>query len=268
LSVTEIATLIRDPYAIYARRVLRLESLDPLRPMPDARLRGTVLHRVLERFVRERPDRETPAEAAARFQALTRAVLAEAVPWPAARALWQARLDRAAPFFLRLDASTGGVPVVIERIGATLVAPFDVTLTARPDRIDRLPGGAVHIYDYKTGSPPSAKQQRHFDKQLLLTAAMAMKGAFDALGDRAEVSGVSYVGLGAKPKIETIPLTTAEIEDVWDGLVHLVGEYLSPGRGYASRRAMFGSVWPGDYDHLARFGEWDMTDLPSPGDVG
>ncbi len=268
LSVTQITTLLRDPYAIYAQHILRLHRLDPLRPMPDARLRGTVLHRVLERFVVERPEREVPDAAALRFHRVTQTVLAETVPWPAARALWQARLDRAAAFFLRVDAGSGGVPVVVERAGATPVEPFDFTLKARPDRIDRLPNGQVHIYDYKTGSPPSKAQQKHFDKQLLLTAAMANRGAFAALGGTASVASVSYVGLGSTPKIETTDLTPDEIGDVWDGLVHLVGEYLSPAKGYASRRAVFGAAFPGDYDHLARFGEWDMTDTPDPRDVG
>ncbi|MGQ0564603.1 MAG: double-strand break repair protein AddB [Gemmobacter sp.] len=267
LWVTQITTLLRDPYAIYAGHILRLDRLDPLRPLPDARLRGTVLHRVLECFVRERPDREDPAAAALRFHDVARALLAEAVPWPAARALWQARLDRAAAFFLRVDAG-GGVPVVVERGGATPVAPFDVTLKARPDRIDRLPNGQVHIYDYKTGSPPSKAQQRHFDKQLLLTAAMAQRGAFKALDGPASVALVSYVGLGAKPKVESTDLTPEDIADVWDGLVHLVGEYMARTKGYASRRAVFGAAFPGDYDHLARFGEWDMTDTATPEDVG
>ena len=266
LSVTQITTLLRDPYAIYARHILRLNKLDPLRPMPDARLRGTVLHRVLERFVRERPDREPPDAAARRFHQVSAEVLSDAVPWPAARALWQARLDRAAGFFLRVDAG-GGQPLVVERAGATPVAPFDFTLKARPDRIDLLPNGQVHIYDYKTGAPPSAKQQKHFDKQLLLTAAMAERGAFAAIGV-AGVASVSYVGLGSNPRIETTDLTPEDTADTWDGLVHLVAEYLSLSKGYASRRAVFGAAFPGDYDHLARFGEWDMTDAPEPGDVG
>ncbi len=36
LSLTEIETLIRDPYAIYARHLLRLRPLPPLRPVADA----------------------------------------------------------------------------------------------------------------------------------------------------------------------------------------------------------------------------------------
>jgi ATP-dependent helicase/nuclease subunit B len=53
LSITEIQKLIRDPYAIYARHVLRLAPLDPLRPEADPRLRGTVLHKILETYLRE-----------------------------------------------------------------------------------------------------------------------------------------------------------------------------------------------------------------------
>ena len=267
LFVTQIGKLLRDPYAIYAGHILRLTPLDPLRPMPDARLRGTVLHRVLERFVRERPERERPEAAAERFVLVSRAVLAEQVPWLATRVLWQARLDRAAGFFLRVDAG-GGQPVVIERGGTVQVLPFDFRLSARPDRIDLLGDDRVHIFDYKTGAPPTRQQQKFFDKQLLLTAAMAERGAFAALGGKVDVAGVSYVGLGAKPRVEHTALSPGEVDDIWDGLVHLIGAYLSPRKGYASRRAVFDTRQRGDFDHLARFGEWEMTDPPMPQDVG
>ena len=51
LSVTQIKTLVRDPYAVYANKVLGLSPLDGLRPRADARLRGILLHRVFEMFV-------------------------------------------------------------------------------------------------------------------------------------------------------------------------------------------------------------------------
>lgn len=66
LALTAIARLIRDPYAIYARHVLRLYPLDPLHPVADARDRGTAFHLILERFVRQRPPGETLAAARAR----------------------------------------------------------------------------------------------------------------------------------------------------------------------------------------------------------
>ncbi|WP_128255081.1 double-strand break repair protein AddB [Falsirhodobacter deserti] len=262
LAVTGIRTLIRDPYAIYARHVLRLKPLDPLRQTPDARLRGSVLHRILETFVRDGGD---PTHA--RLMATAAQVLAEDVPWPAARALWLARMERAAEFFLALERSSDAEPVWLEESGGVPVEPLDFRLTARPDRIDRLPDGTLHIVDYKTGTPPTQKQQAAFEKQLLLEAAMAERGGFKALGPT-PVSRVSYIGLGTKPKIEATEITEQILGQVWEQLHALVGQYMNRGQGYSARRAVFEDRMAGDYDHLARFGEWEMQDPSVPEDVG
>ena len=63
LSVTAVSRLIRDPYAIYAARVLRLRALDPLRPLPDAAERGNVLHDIVRRFLTPPPGPADPPEA-------------------------------------------------------------------------------------------------------------------------------------------------------------------------------------------------------------
>ena len=267
LAVTGIKTLIRDPYAIYARHILRLYPLNPLRPSPDALLRGSVLHLVLENFTRDRPGGEAREAARERLMAGALAVLETEVPWPAARALWLSRLNRAADFFLGVEAALGGDPVVIEKQGEVALTGLPFRLTAKPDRIDALPDGRVHIFDYKTGTPPSPKQQEMFDKQLLLEAAMVTRGAFKGLDGPREVAGITYIGLGSAPKAMTSNPDEAMLGKVWEELHALIGEYLIPDRGYAARRAMFGERFPGDYDHLSRFGEWEMTDMPVPEDV-
>lgn len=267
LSVTEVSTLIRDPYAIYARHLLGLFPLHPLRATPDARLRGTVIHRILEAYAQGPIGSETPEAALNRLKALTTALLADEVPWPAARTLWQARLNRAAPFLVRLDAASEGRPVILEKSGRATLDPDDFVLTARPDRIDLLPDARVHVIDYKTGAPPSEKQQRHFDKQLPLTAAMVERGGFPTLGRR-RVARITYVGLGATPKAETTEVTPELTAAVWAELGKLIAAYMNPAKGYASRRSVAGVRFGGDYDHLARMGEWQMTDPPQPEDVG
>src|SRR6056300_308313 len=99
LSVTEIKRLIRDPYAIYAKHVLRLRPLDPLMRQPDALRRGIVVHDIFEAFitcVRDDPSQLTSAhlmQVADRF-------LVHAVPWPEIRLLWQAKLAREADWFI------------------------------------------------------------------------------------------------------------------------------------------------------------------------
>ncbi len=266
LALTRIRTLIRDPYAIYAQYILRLKPLDPLRPKPDARDRGTALHRILERFVRERPELERQDAARTRLLAIGADVLAEETPFPSARTLWLARLERAADHFLYQDQKHGGHALQVEKQGRTPVNGTDFTLSGTPDRIDILPDGRLHLIDYKTGTPPTKAQQTVFDLQLHLAAAMAERAGFTP--HPIEVALISYIGLGAGEKIEETPLTPEEINAIWERFVSLIQAYSDPKTGYASRRAVFDTRYPGDYDHLARFGEWDMTERAETIKVG
>ena len=266
LALTRVATLIRNPYEIYARYILRLRKLEPLHRSPDARLRGSTLHKILENFVRQR--RADSREAArAQLLGVAESVLLDEVPWPAARALWLARLARSADFFLDNDGIDGGLPVGLEDTGRVRLDPLDFSLFGTPDRIDLLPDGRLHIIDYKTGTPPSEAQQRLFDKQLLLAACMAERGGFRQLGP-SEVAKITYVGLGSTPKLVSTPMTSEVTGETWSALQRLVARYMARETGYTARRAMFETQFPGDYDHLSRFGEWEMTDRATPETVG
>jgi len=267
LSLTRIGLLIRDPYAIYCRYILRLHRLDPLRHEPDAALRGQILHLILEAFVKDRPSAETPVQAKARLMDTATRILAEQVPWPAARALWLARLARAADFFLTVDSRDGGIPVALEGKGGVTLTPQNFRLTGTPDRIDRLPDGRLHIIDYKTGTPPTQAMQKAFDKQLLLAAAMAERDAFKGL-EASEVAKITYVGLGTNPKVEETEITPQITAEVWEGLHALIAHYAHHGAGYTARRAVQKERFTGDYDHLSRHGEWDTTAPPNSESVG
>ena len=267
LSLTRIATLIRDPYAIYARYILNLLPMDPLRPKPDQRDRGNALHAILELFVRQRPPVEDRATARLRLMAIAARVLAEHTPFPSARLLWLARLERAADHFLRQDSKHGGTALMIEENGSIRLSEADFTLFGTPDRIDELADGRLHLIDYKSGSPPTKMQQKLFDKQLLLAAAMAEKGGFASLGPR-EVVRISYIGLGPGEKLEETDIIAAELDELWARFVTLIQRYAQPGTCYTARRAIFESRHPLDYDHLSRFGEWQMSDHATGFDVG
>ena len=63
LSVTEIETWLRDPYAIYARHILRLRALDPLEQNADAADYGVIVHKAVAACIAglpARPTRTTP----------------------------------------------------------------------------------------------------------------------------------------------------------------------------------------------------------------
>src|SRR6056297_3942879 len=267
-SVTEIKRLIRDPYAIYARHVLRVRPLDPLMKVPDALLRGTVLHEVLDRFIKD-TQQDDALCTRDHLIALTESVLAQNVPWAEARAIWRARMDRVADWFIDGELARRQIarPAALEQSGAATLRNLGVTLKAKADRIDIDDTGSLHIYDYKTGKPPSAKEQQYFDRQLLLEAAIAEQAGFGQIAP-APVARATFIGLGSKPDTVAAPLDKEPVAKVWAEFEELMRAYLEPDRGYTARRAVFKKADKGDYDQLARFGEWDITDPPDTAGVG
>ncbi|MCX7301689.1 MAG: double-strand break repair protein AddB [Rhodobacterales bacterium] len=267
LSVTAIGRLIRDPYSIYAEKVLRLSPLDPLTPLADAPLRGTILHRVFEKFIRSGIDPSHPAARDRLVDVATR-VLAAECPWPTVRHLWLARLDRIAGWFVETEVERRrlATPHHYEIKGAATISDLEFTLTAKADRIDISPDGRAMIYDYKTGAPPSDKEQRAFEKQLLLEAAMVERGGFPGIPAQ-PVLGARFIGVGTKPVEVPAPLTDIPAVQVWTELRDLISRWRDPLRGYSSRMAIKRNGLAGSYDHLARFGEWDQSTPVTPEDI-
>jgi double-strand break repair protein AddB len=265
LSVTQIETLIRDAYAIYAYKILGLKPIDPLGRPPDFRERGMVFHHILERFIREIGDHlPEPGEARILLLEATDAVLAEEVPWPDTRRIWRARIVRAAGWFLEGEARRRAVgrPEGLEVKGMmTVAAPGGAfTLTARADRIDRLADGGAAIFDYKAGAPPSEKQiEQGFNQQLHLQAKILMAGGFERLGPLEAKIG-AYLGLtgsGDGGKEQVVDDLPAEVAAHWARFEALIAAYDRVETPYISRGRAEMQKFEGDYDHLARRGEWE-----------
>ncbi|WP_342071840.1 double-strand break repair protein AddB [Yoonia algicola] len=260
-SVTEIKTLIRDPFAIYARKTLRLNALDPLVPTADAPLRGTLIHKILELFIKAG---HGPNDRAALMQ-IAEDVFVEHCPWPTIRAQWMARLARSADQFLADEGARQAFAPehLLEKFGEIIVAPSGVTLTCKADRIDLTPSDEALIYDYKTGAVPTGPMQEKFDKQLLLEAAMVERGAFKDVGNK-PVLAATFIGVNTTMKNSDAPLDKHPPEQVWGELEELFAAWHEIDRGYTARIALFSKSDISDYDHLSRFGEWDTHDKPTP----
>jgi ATP-dependent helicase/nuclease subunit B len=278
-SVTEIETLRRDPYAIYARRILELRPLDPLIRDPSAAERGQMFHDILHRFSTSGVE---PGAAGAldRLLEIGREVFdaeelpadVDAVWWPRFAALapqiveWE-RTHRPAAASARLsEAKADKVPV-----GAT-----GVTLSGRADRIDLRSSSLADILDFKTGSYPS-KRQAHMlvAPQLSLEGALLKRGAFADAGSRIPAE-LAYVRLKASGEVAEESILTfnrqarsAEelSDDAWARLEKLVAFYGDEKHGYLSRALPFHEQdVSGDYDHLARVLEWSAGDGEAEGE--
>lgn len=274
LFVTDIETWIRDPYALYAKRILGLRALDPPDQPPDARLRGNVIHSVLESFLKTYPA-DLPDEAATltKLQALGRVAFGAWLERPEIAALWWPRFNRAMQWFIGWETArrnSGIHPVLLERKGLlNISAPAgNFALQAKADRIDRnATDGQLSVLDYKTGRPPSAKQvQTGLSPQLALEAAIARAGGFEDLPP-AEIAELVYIRLsggGAEPgearRIEgtsRTPIPSAD-ELASEALARLsawVARFDDPQMPYLSRPRPQFVDYAGDYDHLARTAE-------------
>jgi len=178
--VTDVDRLKADPYAFYAKRMLRLAPLDPVDADPTAAWRGSAVHLVLEQWTTE--DDCDPARLRGRAEAL----LDDPGVHPMLRALWQPRLMEAIDFIGRKMAeglAIGRRPALAEVEGEAVLA--GITLCGRVDRLDRCADGSLAIVDYKTGQPPRPKAvAAGFAMQMGLLGAIARKGGF------AEIQGV------------------------------------------------------------------------------
>lgn len=266
LSVTEIETWIRDPYAIYAKHVLKLDPLDPLDEELDAADRGALIHDVLHRFFRDGGAAD-PDSAFDRLRDIGRELFAGLPDAPEIKAFWWRRFLRAAAWFARFHA---GEAANISRSFTELRGEIELAgpagpfrLSARADRIDVRTDGTLSILDYKTGQVPSGSQVASgLSPQLSLEAAMAAEGGFDEAGvPKASVGRLTYVALsGATPPgavHEITKKTPAELAaEALAGLERKIAGFDDPKTPYLSRpHPMFLSRF-GPYDHLARVKEW------------
>lgn len=269
LPVTRIETWVRDPYAIYAREILRLRSLDPPDMAMDARARGSAIHRAFEALAKAYEDGDPPSPEAVFELSLVEALDAAGVSLPA-MARERALARRLAGWAARFEAErrADGRGFLIEREGRLEILaggrPF--TVTAKADRIE-LQGNLAHVLDFKTGAAPSRKQiERGFSPQLTLTAAIVMGGGFEGVA-RAEPGELLYVRVTGRRTPGEIqqPLPAAatreEAERALAGLTARVARFRNPGQAYRSWAApqFIGDRGIGDYDHLARVFEWHVT---------
>ena len=73
------------------------------------------------------------------------------------------------------------------------------------------------------------------------------------------------MGLGSERKVVRAPLADTILDDTWNDLQALLRTWMD--RGYSARMAVEREEEEGNYDHLARYGEWDHTTPVTPLDL-
>ena len=270
LSVTEIETWLADPYAIYARRILRLEALKPLEEATDAADYGALVHKGMQHFLDDVGASWPPDGSERLCRAMERA-LAEAGLRQALQEWWRPRLLRIAAWVARRERERRlSQPSLIrgEVKGEwSLAVPRGFVLVGRADRIERRADGRLAILDYKTGAPPSDKDvEAGFRPQLPLEAAMAEAGAFsrDLSGTTAELVYWHLTGGFVAAEERSIldgdgSRIAAAVATAGEKLIDLIKTFDDPGRPYLSQPHPGRAPRFSGYSQLARVAEWDLS---------
>jgi len=268
LSVTEVETLLRDPYQVYAKHILNLRKLERLDDDADAADYGRIIHDALQEFVETFPD-NIPIDAKKELLEIGDRVFKNSAAGDGITAFWKPRFRQIVSWFIEKELSRRPelVSSYAEITGSTVInleaGPFK--LTARADRIDVDRNGELVIIDYKTGEPPSKKEVAGgFSPQLPLEAMIAASDGFADVGS-ATVAKLLYWRLHGRQENgggeETIAgdNPTALAEKVREDLKDLITRYDNPSQPYRHAPSPEDAPKYSDYEHLARVKEW--TDI-------
>lgn len=263
ISITEIDTLISDPFAFHARHILKLRPLDPLDQDPTPAMRGELAHSVLEAWVKGGHGSQD------QLRRIMAEVLKQATShFPLLEAAWVPRIERALLWAggQVLDDEAEGWREMIAEVDGRMDLPGGVELRGRIDRLDRHDDGRLRVVDYKTGAPPGGTRVRALEaNQLALGLAMAAAGKLTRDGKPVAggpPGGIEYwqlkggrreAGKRSNPLGKQVAAAD-HIELALEKAVALVVRYLLNENPFPPKLQ---PQWAwGDYDHLARVAEW------------
>lgn len=269
LWATEIERLMRDPYAVYARRVLMLPPLEPIDAEAGGAERGQIIHAVLEEFVRRWPQ-ELPDDPLAELRTIGLRHFLRQEHRPQVHALWWPRFERIAAWFSAVEQRRRHEVARIHteiRGALDLVAPGGpFRIRARADRIEISTDGRASIVDYKTGTlPGNSEVAQGIAPQLTIEALIAEGGGFAPV-PAAEAAALLFLQLrGGDPKAgdERSPVTgdlRPFLDEARAGLARLVAHFDDPATAYVPVPRPDIAPTYNDYAHLARIGEWWGTE--------
>jgi ATP-dependent helicase/nuclease subunit B len=256
ISVTAVDRLKAEPFAYYARAILKLYELDPVDADHTARWKGSAVHSVFEQWLKH--DECDPDKLRPRAEALLRD---EAIH-PMLRALWAPRLLEAIDWIASLERENqarGRKPLAAEADGEAVVA--GVTVFGRADRIDRLADGSLAIVDYKTGAPPTQKAvDAGFALQLGLLGLIGRAGGFAHVTGDPEAfeywSLTRHKGRFGRLMCPAKDISGEEFLDhAYGHFADAVQKWLTGSEPFTARLNPAYAPY-GDYDQLMRLEEW------------
>jgi len=268
LSVTYIDKWMKDPYGIYAQKILDLKKLLPLNDRTDAADKGIIFHEILHRFNKKYPNYLSNVTSND-FIKIAQDVWDENKNTSESLSFWKPRLIEFAENYLTFEAKwrSNYTPIYGEIKGTLDLNKTDAInfkISARVDRIDRGSLNDYAIIDYKSGGSFSTKHLLSgANAQLPLEGLILSEGNFENISSTN--NDVSYLGYwvidNTNQSIKETALKEAtkvdqSMTDTKAGLISLIQTYQNPETAYLAIPDLNNAPRFNDYEHLERLKEW------------
>lgn len=260
LSASGIELLMRDPYSVFAKYILRLKPLKEVEQDLTMADYGTIIHGILEEFNNKYPQ-AFPADAREELLRLGRESFERNNLALERRAFWWPNFEKIVEHLCALEEL---YRPAVSRVHNEAKGCFELELpagkfkiTAKADRVDETKDGKINVIDYKTGKARTPKEvAKGYAPQLPIEGLIAEKGGYEGIAPR-EVSELIYWQLGKKDVViadkmaELLAQTEAHLQE-------LTALFDFETTGYICHPNPKRVPEYSDYEHLARVKEWSV----------
>lgn len=229
LWVSDLDSLISNPYVYYAKKILHLKELFPVNSRKN--LKGNLIHKIFDDFVKKRIRDDKFRFLRKLFEKICR----ERFINPENLGLWYFNVDSILKFFIdNFNDNSRNFSEIEGKISLKILYEgknIQVEIASKADRLELDSDGNISIIDYKTGKIPSLKKVKDGEKiQLPVEGLIASKNGFK-LG-KTDVKTMSFWQLKPREKrIVYVSKTTEDAklicENVFEKIQEILQNYLA-----------------------------------------
>lgn len=169
LAATDLAILAKDPYQIYAKKILKLKELQKIDYEPSYKEFGSFIHKILEEFVKSQNQNIDE------FMVNAKTIFSQFFISDEAKIIWWPKFENIFNNFLKIKDNLVFEKDYLEISGEINIS--DIKIKAKIDRFS-LKNQELQIFDYKTGQIPSKKDIiSGLEPQLLIYGLILSSGS-------------------------------------------------------------------------------------------
>ncbi|MBO7454299.1 MAG: PD-(D/E)XK nuclease family protein [Alphaproteobacteria bacterium] len=227
--VSDLDSLISNPYVYYAKKILRLKELSPVNSRKN--LKGNIIHKIFDDFVKKRVRDDKFRFLRELFEKICRERFINSENF----GLWYFNVDSILKFFIdNFNDNSKNFSEIEGKIGLEILREdkkIQVEIASKADRLELDSDGNISIIDYKTGEIPSLKKVKDGEKiQLPVESIIASKNGFK-LG-KTDVKTMSFWQLKPREKHIVYISKTREdtkliCENVFEKILEILHDYFA-----------------------------------------